>query len=1117
MFPKLSIDSTYIPYIRHPTRNKQLIVLAKIDGNNWYDISQYVKAVQITNKLEFLEAPAIDSASIRVANLNNEWTPTQFNDTFDPANGKFNGTTDQAYLEKEWEVKILVRVYKDATNHIDVPLFYGVKTGLTEEHREATLRLADRMYWATKKKLEHDILYVDQKPNDIISDLLQRAGYDSSIFDFQDIQYTCTFLAKKDTTIWQAVAQVVKGTAGKISTSPDGKILYRTRIDSSSYSDPAIALSLEEDTFNKYDLSTQRRYNKVVITSNGYSVDSDTSKVVDFELNGDQRIILATKTGTFEFEYISDYAIDVSDTIYIKYDTGTYDSTNGFVATGTDHEFYATVNSSTPTPDDGTIKVTKYERYADKVVIEIQNLETSSGSAVAIKHVSIEGKQVKHTSTNKVVRENTTGEPDKEYSLESFFSSEAVLNNVADIVYDDINKRVDFGLSLNYFYPDVYAGNLIQFSVPDKGISNGTFLVLKVEHNLQNTVYNTSFEVLEWKGLQYEIGNKTFTRTTRSPDPINNQTQQQMSEVQGQIQELQDQVNQVDDRTSYIDGQPPSTPANLTLATAVNDKGESVVRISFDASPESDVTGYEVAYSIDGVHWRNVVISDTYTEVTVPGNTTTYVKVRALDAEGLKSDWSSTVSITSAKDTTPPSVPTGLTAVGLFQTIMVNWNRNTEDDFDHYLIQYDTNSSFSSASTLMSKTNHVVIKDLDVNKTYYVRVAAVDKSGNSSSWSASVSATTAKIDDESYYDYAAIKNAIIHNGYIDSAWISQLDAGLITTGYLDADRIKAHSLSLDKLSVMPSMALPEGTIAYWCTSLVDEVGQITPAGYNITLSPVLTLTPDNAPEGSIVGDFIAGNKIYAGNELQVGNSIFIQTTDTGEGKIIVKDGTEEIIRIGEKVTNDNQNGIYIKKGVIEGQDNFKIDMNNGLILASGILGASFDESLIYPSGGGFIAWYSTIPTWGIMGGMFMGAVAVIDKDNTSYKTGLVPEGVTMLPTYISVNHQAPADFAMVWQWWLGSKTLKVIKTLLEQTGNNANIDINMKLLFSDDTSYITCYDQTASSAVLDVNTGGYTTTTHSWSCTISDITHDYILSLKTANNAAGNFGVHFYWWMDAIE
>ncbi len=1116
MFPALSIDSTYIPYLRHPTKNKQLTVLAKIDGNNWYDISKYVKAVQISNKLEFLESPAIDSASIRVANLDNEWTPTQFNDTFDPANGKFNGTIDQAYLEKEWEVKIFVRVYKDATNHIDVPLFYGVKTGLTEEHKEATLKLADRLYWATKKKLEHDVLYVDMKPNNILSDLLQKVGYDSSIFDFQDVQYTCTFLAKKDSTIWQAVIQLVRGTAGKISTSPDGKILFRTRMDSTSYSDPAVALSLEQDTFSKYDLSTQRRYNKVVVTSNGYSVDSDTSKVVDFELDGDQRIILATKSGNFELEYISNYAIDVSNTIYIKYDTGTYDSTNGFVATGVDHEFYATVDTSNLTPDDGTIKITKYERYADKVVIEIQNLQTSSGSAVAIKHVSIEGKQVKHVSTNKVVRENTTGEPDKEYSVESFFDSEAVLNNIADIVYDDINKRVNFGLSLNYFYPDVYAGNLIKFSVPDKGISDGTFIVLKVEHNLQNSVYNTSFEVLEWKGLEYEVGDKTFTRATRSPDPINNQTQQQISETQGQIQELQEQVSQIDDRTNYIDGQSPSVPTNLTLATAVNDKGESVVRISFDASPEQDVTGYEVAYSIDGVHWRNVVISGIYTEVVVPGNTTVYVKVRALDAEGLKSDWTSTASITSAKDTTPPAVPTGLTATGLFQTIMVKWNENTDSDLDHYLMQYDTNSSFSTAKTLISRSNSIVIKDLDVNKTYYIRVAAVDKSGNSSAWSSAVSASTAKIDDENYYDYAAIKNAIIHNGYIDSAWISQLDAGLIKTGYLDADRIATHSLSLDKLVVTPSMGLPEGTVAYWCTSLVDEIGQITPAGYNITLSPILTLTPDNAPPGSIVGDFIAGNKIYAGNELQVGDSVFIQTTSTGDGKIIVKDGTEEVIKIGEKVTSDNQNGIFIKKGVIE-SESFNIDMNSGLMMASGIIGASFDEGLIYPSGGAFISWYTGVVSWQTFGGLFMGAVGTIAKDNIDYKKVLLPEGITMLPSHISVNHQAPADFAMAWQWWLGYKTLKVIRTLLDKLNNNANITVNIKVVFSDDTTYVSCYDQTSDSMILDVNTGGYSTSTFDWSCTISDVTHDYLLAVKTTNNAAGNFGVHLYWWMEAQE
>ncbi|ABR31293.1 hypothetical protein SU69_07340 [Thermosipho melanesiensis] len=927
MFPKLNVDSSYIPYIRHPTRYKSVAVFAKIDGTNWYDITEWVKEVRIVNKLEFLESPAIDSATIILANLSNEWTPTQYNDAFDPSSGKFNGTVDQAYLSKEWEVKILLRVYKSDTEYIDVPLFYGVKTQLTERHKEAEMKVADICYYATKKKLDTDILYIDMKPHEILADLFQRAGLDSSQFDFQEVQYPCTFLARKDSTIWQTVINLVRGTAGKISTTPEGKIIYRTRMDTSSYSDPNPALSLQQDTFKRYDLGTERRFNKITLESEGYRVDDDLSWVIDFELQGNNTIAPGT-TATFELEYVSDYAVAVSDTIYISYSVGA----------GFQEDVPFTVLESTPQPSNEHIQITKYERYADKAVIEIKALTTSEN--VVINHVKIQGRQVKKVSVNKLIKENTTGEPDKEYSVRTFFDSQAVMSNIADVLYENINKTIRFGLAMNEFYADVYAGNLIEFAVPLKGISSGTFLVLKVEHSLQSAKFQTSLDIVEWKDIEFTTGDKTFTRATRSPDPVENQTQQQITEVQGQIQELQEQVNEVDERTNYIDSAAPSVPQNLSLSTTMNDKGESVVRVSFDPVPEADVIGYEVTWSLDGVHWHYYTTAETLSQFVVPGNTTVYVKVRALDAEGKKSDWSSAASITSAKDEVPPAVPTGLTPTGLFQTIMVKWNPNTEDDFDHYVLQYDTKSDFSTAKEIVLNATSAVIKDLAVNTTYYLRIKAVDKSGNASDWSSAVTASTVKLDDASYYDYAAIKDAIIQNGKIDTAWISELDAGVITTGYLDADRIQARSITLDKLAVSPAFSLPSGTLAYWTNSLIDEANQIMPEGYTeVNLAPRVTLIPENAPEGSVVGDLIAANTIYAGKRIDVG---------TGVNRWAI-DGTNGLVRV-------LNNSDYPVLGIIYGP--YSINMN-GITEQTITLPVALTEYFVLLGISNFEYWRST--------------------------------------------------------------------------------------------------------------------------------------------------------------
>ncbi|OOC42196.1 hypothetical protein [Thermosipho sp. 1074] len=1074
MLPANPIASEGIPYVRHPTRYKKVLVYAKIDGQNWYDISDWVKEVRIVNKLEFLESPAIDKATIVVANQNNEWTPTQYNDAFAPANGKFNGTVDQAYLEKEWEVKVSVRVF-NGTSTLDIPLFYGVKTAITEQHKTARIELSDNCYYATKKKLDNDILYINMVPNSILSDLLQRAGYSSSQFDFQSLTTPVTFLAKKDQTVWQAVVNLMKGINGKISTTPEGKIIFRTRIE--NYTDPAPALDLSQDTFKKYDLSTEKRYNRVVVNSDTYKVDSQLTYVVDFELSGDNTIAPNTEA-TFEFEYISDFARGVEDHGLLSYKAGTGVFEDQYVELGT---------------SDSNIKITKFDIYADKIVLGIKNLNSSVD--VIITHFKVKGFQVNKKEINKVIRENTTDEPDKEYSVTSFYPGEAQLSVLADIIYDDINKTVRFGLAMNDFYPDVFAGNLINFSVPAKGIASGTFLVLKAEHELKPTSFKTSLDIVEWKGLSYVVGAKTFTRSM--PLKQSSDVQQQITEIQGEIQDLQDQTQKI----QHFDGVAPAVPSNLQLATVVNSQGESVVRVSFDANTETDITGYEVAWSIDGVNWRTYTTTETLSEFVVPGNTTIYVKVRALDAEGYKSDWTTVKSIVSAKDTIPPAVPTGLTASALFQKIMLSWNENTEADFDTYEIQVATDSGFTQdVETFKVAATKFAYAGTD-NQTYYFRIRAYDKSGNASNWSSTVSATTESLADvrkigemynawinsnfidsegnatdegwilhqgtvgsvtevtdgptskfafqnsanavcwykssvripinpnkqyviegyfrtvsgttgviylaviledangnnisgdgiwwyyparaerpgstftyynglfgyntsrpfpsnakymragfilnynvgnsiqqvqgirireiiESVYiqdaaittakiDDLAVTNAKIADLAVDNAKIANVDAAKITTGYLDAARMEAGSITVDKLSVMPSFAVPEGVIAYFTNNLIDNINGIVPDGFTeINLSPSVTLVPENAPPGSVVGDLIAGNKIFAGKSIQVGNKVFIENTSNNKGRIRVTDGANDIIKIGEGVINGVDDGIDVDGGKI---------------------------------------------------------------------------------------------------------------------------------------------------------------------------------------------------------
>lgn len=923
MFESLNIDTSFLNYYRHPTRYKRIIFQAKIDGVNWYDLSDYVKSFKLNNRIELLQTPAIDSAILTVKNENNAFTPTQYNDVFDPANGKINGTVNDGYLNKVWEVKVLVEV-DNGTSTIQIPLFWGWKPqeAITEKHKTADIELKDLLWITTQKKPTNPLLYTDYTPDRIINDILvNRVGIDVSYLDLQTLTTTWeVFIADNNKSWWQILQEITRATGGKLTCSPDGKIVFRTRIENFTESNPV--LTINENHIKNYSLDTKRQYNYIKIQSQGYSISSAQDWVVDHELQGDERVIKAGTQATFEIEYTSEYIKDPDMVVYISYN---------YIDTPV-----AIEEPFSAGQDDGNIRVNEITAYPNKLVLKITNLATSADYTIT--KIKFKATPIKKTTELNVEKPNQTDQPDAELNITSYYSAEAMLSNVADVIYNETTKTIKFELQMNEFYPDVFAGNLINLNLTPKGISSGVFILEKVEQIIENSKYKTILTLIEWRNIAFSIDDKVITKTTISEAIQKSTKQTQIETLQGQVQTLQTQVDTVDNRTSYIDGNAPATPSNLALAT-VNENGLSFITASWDANTESDLLGYELAWSYDGINWNYITTADTLAKFEVAGNKTVYVKVRAYDAEGKKSSWSTVKNITSAKDNIPPATPTGLTTTGLFQTIMANWNKNTEEDFSHYVLQYDTKSDFSTAKEIVLNATNAVIKDLTVNTTYYIRLKAVDKSGNESAWTNAVSASTVKIDDENYYDYAAIKNAIINNGKIDTAWISELDAGKITTGELDGTLIKAKTITTDKFVAKPSFSLPKGAIAYWTDSLVDVINGITPDGYDeINLSPTITLTPDNAPPGSIVADLMVADKIY-GNHIAAEtitadklnvtelSSITANIGTVTAGIIKGKTGTTKF-DLDNDIIDIGNGAIKIGKGVANGNDGIYINAGN---------------------------------------------------------------------------------------------------------------------------------------------------------------------------------------------
>lgn len=1004
MFSKLSVDTSYEPFYRNLTKHKSIKVLAKIDGEHWYDISKFVKKVTVNNQIQLLDTPTIDTAKLTVKNDNNAFTSTVYNDEFNPSAGKLNGTVEQGYLNKVWEIQVYTTV-SNGTSTIDIPIFHGWKPNqaITEKHNEAEIELKDMLWITTQKRLKNPLLYTSMTPSAIIADLLSRCGLDTSYQDLQALNTTFdVFIAEQDKSYWQIIQNICEATAGIISTTPDGKILYRTRIE--SFTDPEIALSISQDSFSKYNLEQKPKFNQLKVESEGYEIsDSTNDLLVDTTLTGDAAIIKAGQTQNFEFEYTSEFAKDFADTVFITVMLGdTIVDNLGAFSEG---------------DSDGYIRVNRLIPYPDKLVLNITNLASTVDYTIA--QVRFRGRQIKKLSLNTVEEPNITDEPDNEISIKSFYSDTSILSNILDALKFNINKDIVFKLTLNEFYPDIFAGNLINFNIPLKGIAVGTFIIEQIKHVINDDLsYNTELVLSEWKDIIFDIGTKEIYKSTPVDVITESSNQSQIEEIVGSISELQTDMEEQQSITSYLDGRAPDTPTGLIVTTEVINR-ESVLKVSFNPNSETDLLGYEIAYSQDSIWWQYITTAETSVYIQVIGNTQYFVKVRAFDAEGKKSAWTVTQSILSAKDTIPPAIPTGLTVEPLFQKIVVKWAENTEPDLSKYKVEVSLDNFATVLDTIYTDSNYVVYGG-NTNTTYYFRVSAIDLSENESGYSMIVSGTTvavydadiesaildglaadmnelntvtlpnlqtqlnSKLDDlpneitethiannsisspkiqtnaitadkilanavtstkiaasaitaekiganqiitnsaniangiidtvhirdaaiqTAKIKDAAVTNAKIANLAVDDAKIANIDAAKITSGYIDADRIQAGSITGEKLVIQPPDALPNGTIAYWTNSLTDEINGIAFAGIEEQhLNNSITLTPENAPEGSIVGELLAADKIYANHiasnfTISAGQYIQAGTADRN----YKLDGTQGLIRtIGTNTYN----------------------------------------------------------------------------------------------------------------------------------------------------------------------------------------------------------------------
>lgn len=198
----------------------------------------------------------------------------------------------------------------------------------------------------------------------------------------------------------------------------------------------------------------------------------------------------------------------------------------------------------------------------------------------------------------------------------------------------------------------------------------------------------------------------------------------------------------------------PAAPTGLTLAvTSFRQPDGSLVpklQVSWTAPADQFVLSggiiriqYKKHADSSWSEWAPVKGDQVFTFILALLIGTSYdVRIRSENGLGVASTWVEVDSFTFTGDTTAPATPSGLAfSVGTGKAVSLSWTRNTETDLDEYIIQRSPDNS-TWAEISRAASNRFVDTLVTLGSSYYYRVAAVDQSGNVSTYSSSVGPAT---------------------------------------------------------------------------------------------------------------------------------------------------------------------------------------------------------------------------------------------------------------------------------------------------------------------------------------------------------------------------------------
>ena len=209
--------------------------------------------------------------------------------------------------------------------------------------------------------------------------------------------------------------------------------------------------------------------------------------------------------------------------------------------------------------------------------------------------------------------------------------------------------------------------------------------------------------------------------------------------------------------------QSPTTVAwSETLYQNTDGSWSSKVSVVTTKADDWAVAGHDIYYRVNTGSWIFAEYSDDgTTEIRAPQGD---IDVKAVPVSIWDTKGTGVISTqaTLVGDTTPPNAPTGLTATSIIDGITLEWNDNTDDDFDHYELYRNTvnNSGTSTKINICMTSKFTDSGDITVGNTYYYWLKAVDHHGNISGFSTGANAIVGQAEEGDIADFAITASKI---------------------------------------------------------------------------------------------------------------------------------------------------------------------------------------------------------------------------------------------------------------------------------------------------------------------------------------------------------------------